>query len=457
LVATVAVVTGAPTFAGVVGSTPATGPSVAGDGGWAHAAIAPGAAWPQGASVPAISPPSGYPVRGIGVSAFDHDAGKPPLVWPDQAAAGLKFAYVKATEGTSYVNPHYGTDVSGAKAAGLYAGAYAFGRPDLTNPVGQADYFVNHMQWSRDGKTLPPFLDIEWPYFAGVQACYNLSTTQMVSWIGSFVSELRARIGVTPMIYTNVNWWNPCTGNNGSFGNYLLDIASCTNSPPSLPGWGTRWTFLAVRHPGLGLRRLGRSRLRRVQRLAHRPGRPGWASGRSRRAPGAGRFGPVDRLRAAVRGRRGAVLRRPGGDGCRHPDGSPQVVAIGNDGLLYSTLRRPDGMWTGWSRLPGANGAAVFAASDVSIANTAAGTAQVLAIGNDGMDYPILHRADGSWTSWVALPGANRAAPLRRPGSGPWPAVRIPDVGQRTHRIDGGWRVPLRGSAHPRSTRGTRL
>jgi hypothetical protein len=45
------------------------------------------------------------------------------------------------------------------------------------------------------------------------------------------------------MIYTNVNWWNPCTGSSAAFGSYLLDVSSCTSAPPSVPGWGSRWTF----------------------------------------------------------------------------------------------------------------------------------------------------------------------------------------------------------------------
>jgi GH25 family lysozyme M1 (1,4-beta-N-acetylmuramidase) len=239
---------GTPAFATVVGSSGPPNP-VIGDGGSAHAAVPPGAGQAPGQAMAAISPPPGYPVRGIDVSSHDHDPDRPPLVWSDQANAGIKFAYAKATEGTSYVDPYYGSNVSGARGVGMYVGAYAFGRPDLGNPVDQADNFVNHMQWSRDGRTLPPFLDIEWPYkdkngnYVAPYPCYGLSATQMVSWIGSFMSRLQARIGITPMIYTNVNWWNPCTGGSASFGNYLLDVSSCTSSPPSVPGWGSRWTF----------------------------------------------------------------------------------------------------------------------------------------------------------------------------------------------------------------------
>ncbi|HWO60730.1 MAG TPA: GH25 family lysozyme [Umezawaea sp.] len=207
--------------------------------GSAHAALAPGSAAPR---MGATALPPGYAVNGIDVSSHDHANGK-TVDWAGQRAAGDEFAFVKATEGTSYVNPYYGQDYQGAKAAGLYVGAYAFGRPDLGNPAGQADHFVDHIQWTADGRTLPPFLDLEWPYIAGTPDCYGLSQSAMRSWISTFLTTVQARIGRVPMIYTNVNWWNPCTGSSGAFSGYPLDIASCNSSPPSVPGWGSNWTF----------------------------------------------------------------------------------------------------------------------------------------------------------------------------------------------------------------------
>jgi GH25 family lysozyme M1 (1,4-beta-N-acetylmuramidase) len=210
------------------------------DNGWAgHGA-------PRGLTggMAAIAPqPAGYPINGIDVSSNDHASGK-TVNWAAQKAGGDEFAYVKATEGTSYVNPFFNQDYNGAKNVGLYTGAYAWGRPDLGNAVGQANHFVDQMQWSTDGRTLPPFLDIEWPYSQlNLPACYGVSQAAMRSWISSFLGQVKARIGTTPMIYTNVNWWNPCTGSSAAFGEYLLDISSCNSAPPSVPGWGTNWTF----------------------------------------------------------------------------------------------------------------------------------------------------------------------------------------------------------------------
>jgi GH25 family lysozyme M1 (1,4-beta-N-acetylmuramidase) len=221
-----------------VGAAP-VGAAVAGGGGWAHAGAPPHALAPRVVA----AAPVGYPVVGIDVSSNDHSGGR-TIDWAGQANAGVKFAYVKATEGIGYVNPYFDSDYHAAKNQGLYVGAYHFARPDSANPVGQADYFIDHAQWVTDGATLVPFLDIEWPYASlGLSDCWGLTPAQLSTWIGAFVNEVQARIGRPPMIYTNSNWWNPCTASDRSFANVPLDIAGYTTSPPPLPAGWNRFTF----------------------------------------------------------------------------------------------------------------------------------------------------------------------------------------------------------------------
>lgn len=129
-----------------------------------------------------------------------------------------------------------------------YVGAYVFARPDLGDPVGQADHFVHHARLRRDAQTLVPFVDLEWPY-AGVRTvpCYNLRPDQMRAWIHAFVDRIEAAIHRKPMICINVYWWDPCTSKDPPFGGYPLDIADHRRDPPKLPaGWTTfaRWQYL---------------------------------------------------------------------------------------------------------------------------------------------------------------------------------------------------------------------
>ena len=48
------------------------------------------------------------------MAAFQHPGGA-PINWAAVAAAGYKFAAVKATEGNYYVNPWAATDIAAAK------------------------------------------------------------------------------------------------------------------------------------------------------------------------------------------------------------------------------------------------------------------------------------------------------------------------------------------------------
>ena len=156
------------------------------------------------------------------------------------AGSGRKFTYSKATEGVTYVDPTYQANNTGAKQNGMYSGAYTFALPDRSTGAAQADWLLDHAPYVADGQTLPPMLDIEWPWngSGSPSPCYGLTPAQMVAWIHSFVDRVFARTGQKTMIYTNTNWWNPCTGNSTAFADQPLFVASYSSSPGTLPaGW----------------------------------------------------------------------------------------------------------------------------------------------------------------------------------------------------------------------------
>ncbi len=241
LLATLTVATVAlPVVASPVAAAP-SGPTIPGGGGTPQAGSMPHSAQPAVPSTPDVAPPSGYSVRGIDVSAYQGNVN-----WGAAANAGIKFAYVKATEGTTYTNPYFNGQYNGAKNNGLFAGAYAFARPDEPNAKAQADYFVNNAQWRVDGRTLPLMLDLEWPYSgSGVSnACWGLSPAAMVNWIHTFVTEARARTGKPMLIYTSPYWWNPCTNSSRAFADQWLNIPYWNPGPPTyLPAGWSRWTI----------------------------------------------------------------------------------------------------------------------------------------------------------------------------------------------------------------------
>jgi GH25 family lysozyme M1 (1,4-beta-N-acetylmuramidase) len=165
--------------------------------------------------------------------------------WASAASGGVRFAYIKATEGLSVSNARFAAQYDGAYAAGLIRGAYHFARPNLSSGAAQASFFAAHGGgWTADGRTLPGALDIEPnPEPHGAQ-CYGLSPGAMVAWISEFVSTYRALTSRWPVIYTNRDWWNACTGGYSGFASQdPLWVAHYTATPGPLPAGWNSYTF----------------------------------------------------------------------------------------------------------------------------------------------------------------------------------------------------------------------
>ncbi|MGI8457603.1 MAG: lysozyme [Propionibacteriaceae bacterium] len=187
--------------------------------------------------------PAAAPNRVYGIDVASYQGN---LNWTSYRSQGKQFAYVKATEGTSYRNPYFARQYGGSAKAGMIRGAYHFAIPSRSSGAAQADYFVARGGgWSRDGKTLPGVLDIEYnPYGS---TCYGFSQRSMVSWINSFTTRYKKRTGRDAVIYTTADWWRTCTGNTTAFRTKNpLWVARYASSAGTLPGgWGyyTFWQY----------------------------------------------------------------------------------------------------------------------------------------------------------------------------------------------------------------------
>ncbi|WP_405998537.1 lysozyme [Streptomyces sp. NBC_00829] len=217
-----------------------------------------------GAASAEDEPQRGSAYLGMGVLAHDGQGGLPRenrvaqtegvdvsshqgnVNWSALWTSGVKWAYVKATEGTYYKNPYFTQQYTGSYNVGMIRGTYHFATPDTTTGTAQADYFVdNGGGWSRDGKTLPGALDIEWNPYG--DACFGKTPSAMVTWIRDFLTRYKARTGRDAVIYTATTWWSQCTGNYAGFGaSNPLWIARYDTTPGTLPaGWGvhTLWQY----------------------------------------------------------------------------------------------------------------------------------------------------------------------------------------------------------------------
>lgn len=192
---------------------------------------------------PAVDASVGILSQTDGVQGIDVSHWQGAINWTSVRNAGIQFAWIKATEGTSYKDDRFNTNYTSAYYAGVIRGAYHFARPDISGGGVQAGYFAsNGGAWSRDNMTLPGVLDIEAnPYGA---TCYGLSTTQMRAWITDFYNTYKSRTTRDVVIYTTAGWWNTCTGNwTGMYDKSPLWVAHwTTNASPTIPSGFPYWT-----------------------------------------------------------------------------------------------------------------------------------------------------------------------------------------------------------------------
>jgi GH25 family lysozyme M1 (1,4-beta-N-acetylmuramidase) len=196
---------------------------------------------------PSAAAPSaaGPTVHGIDVAAFQHPRGV-RVNWAAVAKAGYKFAAVKVTEGTYYVNPWGARDLVGAKQAGLYVTPYHFAIPNRGGGAPQARYAVQRSHYATGGQMLPLMLDIEYdPYTGtdGTNECYGLSHARMTAWIAAFIATARSLTGQFPVIYTTAGWWHACTGGSKAFSADPMWVAAYGFAKPPLPAGWRVWTF----------------------------------------------------------------------------------------------------------------------------------------------------------------------------------------------------------------------
>ena len=171
---------------------------------------------------------SGPTVKGVDISHWQG-----AIDWNKVAASGQAFGITKATEGVTFKDPLFQTNWAGINAAGMVRGAYHFFRP-ADSGIQQADFFLRTVGTFAEGD-LPPILDWE--------VTDNVSNAVDVSEVQDFVDEVRARTGLTTILYTSARFLGT-VGNPTQFGNLLpLWDANWNVSCPNIPGSWTKWTF----------------------------------------------------------------------------------------------------------------------------------------------------------------------------------------------------------------------
>ena len=344
---------------------------------------------------PAVRPAGGSAsVQGVDVASYQHPGGA-GINWGQVAAAGYRFAFVKATQGNYYTNPYFSRDYPAVEAAGMVRSAYHFADPSASGGAAQADYVLSVAPYTADSLTLPPALDLE--NVQGLDFCYWKSAPDMVAWIKAFSDEIWLRIGRLPIIYSRAGWWNQCTGGSAAFAHNPLWVANYGSSSPTLPAGWTNWTYWqwtsTGRVPGIS----GNVDLSYFNGDVSALGSPSW-----RPLGGSLRSGPAAASWA-----------------------SDRMDVFAADAATGALVRRSwDGtQWSGYENLGGGIGSGTGPAAvswetnriDVFIAGT---------------DAQLWHRSWGgsSWSGWEPLGGVLSSSPTATS----WPDGRLDVFGRGT-------------------------
>jgi lysozyme len=174
------------------------------------------------------------PIQGIDVSYWQGY-----IDWNQVRAAGVRFAYIKATEGGDHLDPKFLDNWSAAERAGVARGAYHF--MYWCRPANeQALWFMLNVP--PDSDALPPVLDLEWN--SRSKTCPGkVDRDTALQKIKIMLDAMEAHTGKRPIIYTDPKFHREVL--EGEFTNYHFWLRSVAAEPEDIyreRGWSF-WQF----------------------------------------------------------------------------------------------------------------------------------------------------------------------------------------------------------------------
>lgn len=170
-----------------------------------------------------------YPVRGVDVSHYQGE-----IDFRRLAEQGMSFAFIKATEGASYVDERLNENLAAVAESPLRAGFYHFFSYDSSGAA-QAENFIAHVPAGEN--MLPPVIDVE---FYGGYRLRPADRDAVVPELRAMVDALEARYGVKPILYCTLRAYRLYVRE--AFDDCDLWIRSVYSSPRLDRGW-TFWQY----------------------------------------------------------------------------------------------------------------------------------------------------------------------------------------------------------------------
>jgi lysozyme len=178
---------------------------------------------------------TGTTLPGVDVSTWDGT-----IDWNAVAASGVKFAYIRVSDGLGYPDDQFDANWANARAAGVARGVYQYFRPNQ-DPIAQADYLLMHMGTLQDGD-LPPVIDLE--------VNGGLSQADVLASVHQWVDHIAAATGRAPMFYAGLYSWPSLVGSS-DFAKYHLWIPQYGPVCPNLPSPWTSWLIFQNSDTGM--------------------------------------------------------------------------------------------------------------------------------------------------------------------------------------------------------------
>lgn len=176
-----------------------------------------------------------YPVRGVDVSSYQGY-----IDWSEIEDSDIDFAFIKATEGSSYHDKMFSDNIENIQHTDIAAGAYHFMSFE-SEGKSQAENFISVVEPEKI--VLPPVIDLE------LYGEYNdkpPSTSHVRQILDELIEELYEAYGKMPIIYTNRRAYSLyVSGEYEECDIWICDLVK----KPALPD-GKEWTFWQYSHTG---------------------------------------------------------------------------------------------------------------------------------------------------------------------------------------------------------------
>lgn len=139
--------------------------------------------------------PDGFEVRGIDLSHYQERIDWERVRNAKVQRVPLRFAFIKATEGTSIIDENFNENFYQAKRNDIVRGAYHFFVPDV-DARKQAQFFMKQVHL--EAGDLPPVLDVE--------KSGRLNPAQLKRAVRTWLDLVEKHYGVKPILYTGYSF-----------------------------------------------------------------------------------------------------------------------------------------------------------------------------------------------------------------------------------------------------------